>query len=322
MADGNPSGSPLETAAATVGEGTTEAFELLGNETRLAILLALWEAIDPGPPPSESTLPFSEVRERVGIGHGRNFNYHLEKLVGEFVRKTDEGYTLTPGTTQILETVLAGTHAGHSSFEGGPVDEECPLCGAPVVVDYDEGVLVGRCTSCEGGGGDGTLWHTHEYPPTGLDGRTPGEVHRAARTLMDHRLLTMQAGVCPICAGTVTAFLYVCTDHDAADGTPCERCGLTHESLIHLSCDVCKHQSNAHPEWFADVIPAVRAFWHDHGIDPVSSEGREVPSDAKEFEVLSAEPPEVRLRIELDSDRLDVTLDEAARVVDVTESTT
>ena len=35
--------SPVEAAARTVGIDTTDAFKLLADETRLAILLALWE---------------------------------------------------------------------------------------------------------------------------------------------------------------------------------------------------------------------------------------------------------------------------------------
>lgn len=319
MSGPKSSKSPLEMVADIVGDTTTEAFEVMGSETRLAIMLALWQVIDPGPPPSDPALSFSDLRERVGIRHGQNFNYHLDRLEGQYVRKTDAGYVLTPRARRIVRTVLAGTLIDQSSFEGGPIDQECPRCGATVVMDYDD-VLVGRCTGCEGADGDGTIWHTDEYPPAGLDGRTPREVHRSAELLRAHRLLSMREGVCPTCAGSVTGSLYVCPDHQAADGTACERCGLTHESQVHLSCDVCKYQTNAHPEWFATVIPAVRGFFHDHGIDILSREGGEPPSDAKGFEVLSAEPSRVRLQVDLDGDHLEVILDEEASVVDVTRS--
>lgn len=39
--------SPLEGAAGAAGPDTTEAFQLLANETWLTILLALWEAKEP-----------------------------------------------------------------------------------------------------------------------------------------------------------------------------------------------------------------------------------------------------------------------------------
>jgi len=47
MANSNPTESPLEAAADFTGSHAVDAFKLLGNETRLAILLALWEAYDP-----------------------------------------------------------------------------------------------------------------------------------------------------------------------------------------------------------------------------------------------------------------------------------
>ncbi len=318
MADGNPSGEPLETVADSVGEGTIEALELLASETRLAILLALWESIERQPPPSVPAVSFSALRERVGIRHGQQFNYHLSKLEGRYVTETDEGYRLTPPAAQILQTVLAGTLTD-PSFEGGPIDEECSLCGAPMVVDYDRGVLGTQCTSCDGAPADGTSWGTHDFPPAGLEGRRPEEVHRAARTLMNHRLLSLREGVCPICAGRITSSLWVCADHDAAEGIPCEHCGFTTGSLIAFTCDACKYYMHAHPYWFAYGIPAVRAFFHDHGSDLVSIG---IPGDALEYEVRSVEPPELRLRVELDDGGLEVTIDEAAEVVDVTESTT
>ena len=59
-----------------------EAFVTLGNETRIEILRALQDAGGP--------LAFSELRDRVGVDDPGQFNYHLGKLAGHFVRK-DEG---------------------------------------------------------------------------------------------------------------------------------------------------------------------------------------------------------------------------------------
>jgi len=320
MAGEYASESPLEAVVNRIGEGTTEKFELLNNETRLAILLALWEAKDPEPPYSKPALSFSDLRDRVGLRDSGQFNYHLDKLVGQFVRKSEDEYTLTPHGARLVETLVGGILTDNSSFEGGPIDENCPRCGGAVVLKYDQGVLVGRCTNCEGADGDVTLWQHWDYPAAGLADRTPEEVNQSASTLIDHRLLLMRKGVCPFCAGTVTTTLYVCKEHNSEDWAACERCGLTYKGLVHLSCDVCKHHRTAHPNWFASVIPSVRTFLHERGMDIVYSEGRDLTDDALEFEVLSAEPPEIRVRVEFDGDRLDVTLDETAHVTNVSES--
>lgn len=47
MSGSNRPKSPLEAAIGVAGEPATEAFSLLANETRIAILLALWDAYDP-----------------------------------------------------------------------------------------------------------------------------------------------------------------------------------------------------------------------------------------------------------------------------------
>lgn len=75
----------MATAADEGGAGLSpdDAFGLLGNETRLAILQALGDAADP--------LSFSELRDRVWVSDSGQFNYHLDQLTGPFVGQTDEG---------------------------------------------------------------------------------------------------------------------------------------------------------------------------------------------------------------------------------------
>lgn len=61
-----------------------EAFAVLGDESRIDILKSLGEAND--------QLSFSELYERVDTPDSGQFSYHLDKLLGHFVRKTDDGY--------------------------------------------------------------------------------------------------------------------------------------------------------------------------------------------------------------------------------------
>lgn len=64
-----------------------EAFAALGNETRLEILRALGDV--------ERPLSFSALHDRVEMQDSSQVNYHLDKLVGHFVGKSEEGYSLT-----------------------------------------------------------------------------------------------------------------------------------------------------------------------------------------------------------------------------------
>lgn len=331
MADINTSESPLERLADTVGEPTTEAFKILGNDTRLAILLALWEAKDPGPPlnePSEPSVPFSELRERVGIRDSGQFNYHLEKLADTFVESTDGGYTLTTSAEQVLSAVFAGTLSDQPSFEDEPIDAECNRCGTAVVIDYTDGTIIERCPSCEGIWGvpddpPGTLSKGY-LPPVGLKNRSPQEFHRTGNTWTRHRLYSMMEGACPDCSGTVSTTVTVCDDHDTGGGSVCGHCGGIYEFQTLFTCDVCKAEwwVPAHAPIFTDV--AVTAFFFEHGLNPDvlydKSAREELGAAIERAAVRAQDPLELVVTVALDGDRLDVLLDGEARVVDVSEA--
>lgn len=76
------------------GETPEEAFSLVANETRFQILQALWEA-------DATQQTFPDLRASVGIRDSGQFNYHLGKLIPEFVRQPDDGYELTYAGRQI-----------------------------------------------------------------------------------------------------------------------------------------------------------------------------------------------------------------------------
>jgi hypothetical protein len=80
-----------------------EAFAVLGNETRLAILLALEGADDP--------LAYSELKRAVGVYDSGRFNYHLDKLLGHFIDGTGNGYRLRDVGRRAAQAVVAETFA-------------------------------------------------------------------------------------------------------------------------------------------------------------------------------------------------------------------
>lgn len=89
MGSSESSASPLDAAAGAAVPRATEAFKQLGNETRLAILLVLWDGYEPFA--SDSSLTFSELYDRVEVADSGNFPYHLDQLTGHFVEETDAG---------------------------------------------------------------------------------------------------------------------------------------------------------------------------------------------------------------------------------------
>lgn len=334
MVDRTGSGSALDALADTIGERTIEAFEVLANETRLAILLALWEAEEPTPPitePSEAVLSFSELYDRIDIQDSGNFTYHLDRLADGFVEEVDTGYRLSTPAQEILRAVFAGTLAEPRSFEDEPIDAECFRCGAPVLIDYRERTFIRRCTDCEGvwqnpDGPPGTLVWAYR-PPVAVENRTVQEFNRDGNTRDRHRRASMMEGVCPDCAGTISTTVHVCDDHEAGGETLCAGCGSLWEIQTLFVCDVCKFAWIT-PAWgpiFTET--AVRAFFYERGLDPKSlfdvafySAANRPIFDAIDSVALTGEdPPELSVAVAIDGDRLEVTLDADADVVDVTE---
>lgn len=110
-ADVDPQGGLEEYAAGDADIAPSEAFQTLASEVRVAVLVVLLRAEreDAGP------RSFSELQERAGSDSSAGFAYHLRQLSGHFVRKTAEGYVLTPAGRRAAEAVLTGTFTNSGS---------------------------------------------------------------------------------------------------------------------------------------------------------------------------------------------------------------
>lgn len=106
-----------------------DAFAVLGNETRMEILQTLGKGDEP--------LSFSELRDRVGMRDSGQFNYHLGKLQGHFIRKVDDEYELRGAGRRVVEAVLSGALTDDPVVEPTVIDMDCRLCGAPIELGFD-----------------------------------------------------------------------------------------------------------------------------------------------------------------------------------------
>lgn len=294
-----------------------EAFTLLGNETRIEILRALWDAHDPYA--EEDALSFSELYDRVGLEDTGNFNYHLGQLVGHFVTESEAGYELATPGFRIVRAIIAGTPTGNPTIPPTPVDATCPRCDGQIQLSHEKGITWARCTDCEG------FWAARSggvvgfaLPPNGVRGRTVDEVLDATIVYSLHRARTLSEGVCPDCGGTVDSSLQVCEQHDAGDGV-CGHCGSAFLGIINYVCESCKLAFRT-PSW--DRIqnhPALVAFYHDHGIEHVHTDSwaAMVRGFGWHEELLSRDPPRLRVTVPLEGDEFRVTLDEEGEIVEI-----
>lgn len=332
MSDTHTRESPIEAAAGSAGSDLTDVFKLLTDETRLAILLVLWEAYEPFT--DDNAVPFSEVLDRVGYDTPSNFSYHLDQLTGQFVRKTDDGYELRRTGRQLVQTIISGSGIEDAALEPTDIDQPCDFCDAPTELTYGNGYVYQVCTECPGYDdlGDqhpeGTI-RGRTFDPAGLSGRTAEEVWAASKVAAEGRLLMQFEGVCPLCSGRVEKSMEICPDHDTRVGGTCGECGRNDPVFGSGTCTVCKRWSagSKWPKSCAGSHPAVIAFMWNHGID-AGYDGNTNYDDLRrradffeqmDEEIHSVDPPRLRITVSLDGDRLDLLMDETMTIVDVTE---
>ena len=329
MAKEGTEGVPLASDNSGVGPQAASAFKLLGNETRLSLLLALWDAHEPAS--EENAVSFTALRDRVGVEQGGKFNYHLDKLVGHFVRKTDEGYELRRAGQQVIQAVISGAGIEDEHLERTPIDLDCPYCGGPTIISYQDESLYHRCTACDGCLGDrydelDGLLMVVPFDPAGFDDRGPTELYHASTVRSTWETQTFIEGVCPSCSGRVESSLDVCREHDDNEGI-CPTCGRRPAVMAEFRCQTCKEFTSVPPSKVVTHHPAVVSFYHAHGIslqydldDPLSPTRRETLRREHEQERVSADPPAVIVTVEYDGDSLSLRLDESLNVVDVRDS--
>ncbi|OYR40522.1 hypothetical protein DJ82_07205 [Halorubrum sp. Ib24] len=334
MTDSTVSESPLESAAGAAEPHVTEAFKLLSDEIRLAILLSLWEVYDPQA--ENNAVSFSQLFDRIGIHDSGNFSYHLDKLVGHYVEKTDDGYRLRNSGLKIVRAVIAGSGLETRRLPPTEIPRSCYHCGAPVELSYEDERLYQICSECEGNIGpesaertpEGTLIVYDDFNPAGLAHRTPEEVFVAGTIEYLQGVKLLIRGVCPECSGPIEESLHICDSHDAPAGELCPNCGTSvrggwNEARVRYVCSVCKH-SASYPAWVAVFDhPAVVTFYHEHGFDMTYDLddpevcGRLFERLKKDQTVVSRDPVRIRVTATCDGAELYLTLDGSLTVVDI-----
>ncbi|WP_440988396.1 DUF7351 domain-containing protein [Haloarchaeobius baliensis] len=303
------------------------AFSVLGDETRLTILQVLGEADDP--------LAFSELFDRVAYDDAPNFNYHLKKLVGHFVDKTENGYRLRQAGNRVVEAVLSGAVTEAPSLDRTAIDSACQHCGAPSVeVEYREEQVGIYCTECAGqygGTGDADepdrpenterIGYVH-LPPAGVHGRTPAEMTEAAVIWTVAQTQALHRGVCPRCSAPVEESVDICETHEPADGR-CDECDRRFAAVVHSACTNCPFELGGSAIGYLHTEPALLSFLFGHGLDPFGGASLSTLEAASvEEELLGTDPLELEFTFSIGDDTLALTVDEELTVVGTGTGTT
>jgi len=318
---------PLESAAGAAGPHAVDAFKRIGDETRLAILLALWEAYEPFA--DDNALSFSELLDRVEYDTSGNFSYHLQKLEGHFVESTADGYRLKQSGHRLVRTIIAGSGLTDGELPPTEIDFDCRMCGEPLAITYENEQLYTVCTECEGRFESGTevppgAIMGFAFDPAGLSRSSPEEIFAASVVRAMGKFTMQMGGFCPDCSGVVDGSIHICEDHDP-DGI-CPDCGRRDEIQARWVCRTCKNAGHGPPGPNLVLHPRVMAFYADRGLD--------IGFDATDFgtivrtlkamsdheqEVVSTDPIRVRVTIRYGDDQLRMIVDESTNVVAVEE---
>lgn len=284
------------------GVGPAGAFEFLAAEPRMDVLRALAAARREGATP----LPFSALRRRTDIDDSGRFNYHLGKLVGTFVEKTDAGYDLSYAGRSVVAAVTAGTYTGTERKGPKQLDEDCVLCGAAVTARYADGELAVRCANDHG------LFVTG-FPPGAAADMEMSTLLEVASLRTHQRIEFATTGRCPDCFGSLTT---TPTTQDV-EGDRIH--------VLRSQCEQCGERLTASAGTYLVLAPEVVAFYRARGVDvhharpwtvAVAVDGRGVEGTGKaEASIVSEQPYRLRFDLTAAGDQLSVTLDDRGRVV-------
>lgn len=296
-----------------------KAFTLLGNDTRVGILQALWDAFESGM--GDNALSYSTLFDAVDIRDSGNFSYHLEQLTGPFVRRTENGYELKQTGINVVRAVVSGSVTEDPAIGPTEIDVDCPICGASLQIEYEDELLLVTCTACEGlrswRGTPGMVF-VGVVPPVLMRDRSVEEGFRAGVTFITHQLAALHAGVCPHCSGKPTRRLAVCDDHCPGPASQCPHCDRRHLAEAWMNCKTCKWQ--VFPPASLSVLnaPALAAFYHNQGIEHRFDtwEGLERSFGIDE-EIVSHEPLQVGFTFSVGDAALRLTVDEHLDIIEI-----
>lgn len=270
-------------------DDASEGFEALAHPTRMGVLRALFEA--------DSGLRFSELRKSVEATDSGNFSYHLDRLVGRFVRKSGQTYRLTERGFEVGITVVSGTYGDDEPAERIEGLGRCLFCGEPADAVFERGTSVLECSN-------GHRTYVAPLPAEAVEERDESEFGELVATELYATVGRVLRGTCTACRCPVSGGLEA-TEEGPMFRADCGFCGVEYA----VPAGLCALQD-----------PEVLSFLHDRSADP-----RTTPPWLFEWcqpgtgTTASEDPLRVRVKISRDDDERAVVVDTDGSVRSITE---
>jgi hypothetical protein len=288
---------------------TEDAFTALSDATRIEILRTLWDADD-----NEAT--FTELRETVGMRDSGQFNYHLDKLTGRFVRKTDEGYELTIAGQLVYGSILSGAYSGEEAIDPIPLEEPCPACGGNRTISYEDETITVECDSCE-------LTSSTGVPPGVFQSYDREEIPAVADRYFRTIVQQVENGFCWYCEGRVEPTVEPMAD--GIDDSQEEDWGITDDDqllpVVKYGCERCGIEVTVNLGNSMLTHPAVISFYYDHGINvEETSIWKFAAWSTDRTCIVGRDPFRARVIYEVGDERLTIDVDDHLQVASIERS--
>lgn len=276
-------------------ERAASAMASLADADRIAILLALRE----GGPRS-----FVELQNAAGFEDSGRFNYHLDRLLGRFVTKSERGYDLRAAGAKAVNIVTDERFGESPPPVDCAVDADCPNCGACLRARYEDENVEIICSECS------VLVHYGYFPPRGRTTRDATDLFAAYGKRLWRDFTLAYRGVCPYCSGRMDTRVerdpHYHLQYPAV--SECRDCGSEIATAVGLRLL---------------VDPTVVAFLHEHGVGVDDRPFWEFDFciDDSEVSVASERPFRVTVPIEQGEETLRVTVDESGDIVETSRTT-
>lgn len=289
------------------GGDLDEVFGVVANETRIAIIRALWDEHTSNPEavdgPRSAPVAFSTLRERVGVADSGQFNYHLDQLVPEFVQHREGGYALTHAGAQVIGAAVSGVYTDTDADLGAAEMGACtvPDCAGTLEASYEDGHVTIACDTCD-------LRTVMHVPPVVVGTQ---DVDANPELLQQFTLTEMQRlvrGFCILCDGPVEARV--------ADASPADGPSDGPVKVVHV-CQACGSISHTSAAVFILDHPAVVSLLHEAGIDYRSIALWQTPPELTHEEtVRSVDPLRLAVTATVDGTTLTAVLDDDFDVIE------
>lgn len=232
-----------------------DIFRLLADETRVDILRAVavaqyeQEAVGTG----AAELAFSEVYDHVDVDNTSKLSYHLGELDGTYLRKGEDGYSLSHAGERIVRLLLSGNYEQLDPFGPEPVSGTCLFCGEENLrARLSDQFFRIDCAACE------RPVAGHPVTPAQVRTRDGEAVVRSVtlQSVEDYRLI--RRGFCPACGADLSASVVALPESPLPDADP---------FVVASECDTCLREYSCPLTYSVAYHPASIAFHWDRGVD-------------------------------------------------------